>query len=157
MFMLLLVPEPVWKTSIGNWSSCAPPATSSAAAMIASASSASIEAVGQRLTDATAALIRASASICDRSSPRPEIGKFSTARWVWAPHFAAGGDPDLAHRVPLDAGLGVVGHRLKSGSTASVKRMTGGMRYGRTPASRSSSSLPASPISSLTNTPWCAG
>ena len=23
-FMLVLVPEPVWKTSIGNWSSCSP-------------------------------------------------------------------------------------------------------------------------------------
>jgi hypothetical protein len=35
MFMLLLVPEPVWKTSIGNSSSQRPSATSSAAAAIA--------------------------------------------------------------------------------------------------------------------------
>ena len=33
-FMFELVPEPVWNTSIGNWSSCAPDATSSAAAAI---------------------------------------------------------------------------------------------------------------------------
>ena len=31
-FMLLLVPEPVWNTSIGKWSSSLPAATSSAAA-----------------------------------------------------------------------------------------------------------------------------
>ena len=54
MFMLLLVPEPVWNTSIGNWSSCSPAATASAAAAIASARSASIM-PSARLTDATAA------------------------------------------------------------------------------------------------------
>ena len=37
VFMLELVPEPVWKTSMGNWSSCFPSAISAAAAMIASA------------------------------------------------------------------------------------------------------------------------
>ena len=31
-FMLELVPDPVWKTSIGNWSSSSPAATRSAAA-----------------------------------------------------------------------------------------------------------------------------
>ena len=30
-FMFDEVPEPVWKTSIGNWSSCSPAATASAA------------------------------------------------------------------------------------------------------------------------------
>ena len=38
-FMLELVPDPVWNTSIGNWASCAPAATSSAAAAIAAARS----------------------------------------------------------------------------------------------------------------------
>ena len=33
-FMFVEVPEPVWKTSIGNWSSCLPAAISSAAAAI---------------------------------------------------------------------------------------------------------------------------
>ena len=87
MFILLLVPEPVWNTSIGNWSSWSPRATASAATMIASARSPSIS-PRSRLTDATAALMRASASIWARSSRTPEIGKFSTARWVWARHFA---------------------------------------------------------------------
>ncbi len=36
-FMFELVPEPVWNTSMGNWSSCRPSAISAAAAMMASA------------------------------------------------------------------------------------------------------------------------
>ena len=54
------------------------------------------------MTLAAAALIRASASMCARSSGCPEIGKFSTARWVCARHFASLGNADLAHRVVLD-------------------------------------------------------
>ena len=38
-FMFEEVPEPVWKTSIGNWSSCSPAATASPAAAIRSATS----------------------------------------------------------------------------------------------------------------------
>ena len=38
-FMFEEVPEPVWKTSIGNWSSCSPAATASPAAAIRSARS----------------------------------------------------------------------------------------------------------------------
>ena len=40
-FMFEEVPEPVWKTSTGNWSSCSPAATASPAAAIRSARSAS--------------------------------------------------------------------------------------------------------------------
>ena len=40
---------------------------------------------------AAAALMRASASICAARVGCPEIGKFSTARWVWAPHLASAG------------------------------------------------------------------
>ena len=36
-FMFELVPEPVWKTSIGNWSSCSPLAIASPAAAMRSA------------------------------------------------------------------------------------------------------------------------
>ena len=89
-FMLELVPEPVWNTSIGNWSSCWPSAISLAAAMMASAFSA-----GSRprslLTWAHAAFSRAMARIWLRSRPRNEIGKFSTARWVCARHRALTG------------------------------------------------------------------
>jgi hypothetical protein len=37
------------------------------------------------LVDAAAALTVPSAQIIDLPSRRPLIGKFSTARWVWAP------------------------------------------------------------------------
>src|SRR3954447_22102817 len=43
------------------------------------------------LTVAAAALIRASASMWPRSIGCPEIGKFSTARWVCARHLARAG------------------------------------------------------------------
>ena len=58
--------------------------------MIASASSGSISSCS-RLTDATALLMRASASIWARSSRMPEIGKFSIARCVCARHLADAG------------------------------------------------------------------
>jgi hypothetical protein len=90
MFMLDEVPEPVWNTSTGNWSACPPRTISSAAASIASATVAGIT-PSAALTYAAAALIRASAATCVGSSPRPEIGKFSTARWVCARYRAAAG------------------------------------------------------------------
>ena len=86
-FMLELVPEPVWNTSMGNWSSCSPSAISPAAAMMASAFSAG-SLPRSLLTCAQAAFSRPSARIWVRSRPRNEIGKFSTARWVWARHRA---------------------------------------------------------------------
>ena len=64
-FMFDDVPEPVWNTSIGNWSSCSPRATSAAAASIAAATSVGIT-PSSALTAAAAALIRASAAMCAR-------------------------------------------------------------------------------------------
>src|SRR5262245_9365022 len=43
------------------------------------------------LTVAAHPLIDASAAISSREMRRSEIGKFSTARWVWAPHRAQTG------------------------------------------------------------------
>ncbi len=63
-FMLLDVPDPVWNTSSGNWSSNSPSATRSAAAAIRSASSAS-SSPRSRFTRAAAALIRPSQWITD--------------------------------------------------------------------------------------------
>ena len=40
---------------------------------------------------AAAPLMAASAAMRDRSMGSPEIGKFSTARWVWAAHLASTG------------------------------------------------------------------
>ena len=90
VFMFELVPEPVWNTSIGNWSSCRPSAISPAAAMIASAFSGASR-PRSLFTWAQAPFSRPSARIWVRSSPRPEIGKFSTARCVCARHSALTG------------------------------------------------------------------
>ena len=87
MFMLELVPEPVWKTSIGNWSSSRPSATSIAAATMASACSAGSTS-SSLFVRAAAALTRARAWISRGSRGVPLIGKFSTARWVCARHSA---------------------------------------------------------------------
>ena len=88
VFMLEEVPEPVWKTSIGNSASYLPVAISLPAAMMASAISPS-NAPESLLTCAHAAFRRPIARICADSKPRPEIGKFSTARWVCARHSAS--------------------------------------------------------------------
>ncbi len=89
-FMFELVPDPVWKTSIGNWSSCAPAATSSAAVRIASACSAE-STPSDRFAAAAAAFTRPRAWIRAGSIGVPLIGKFSTARCVCARHSASAG------------------------------------------------------------------
>ena len=84
-FMFDDVPEPVWKTSIGNWSSCSPRATASAALAIASASfgsslpSSAFSARGGAL-DAPEPVDHA-----DGGTVSPEIGKLSTAFFVSPP------------------------------------------------------------------------
>jgi hypothetical protein len=90
MFMFVDVPEPVWYTSTGNSPSHVPSATSAAASAIARAMSLGIT-LSRALTSAAAPLIVASAKISDRSTWSPEIGKFSTARCVCAPHLAVAG------------------------------------------------------------------
>ena len=87
MFMFDDVPDPVWYVSTGNSPSCLPAATSSAACAIASAMAPS-SVPSSLLASAAAFLIRARAAICVDSRPLPEIGKFSTARWVCAPYSA---------------------------------------------------------------------
>ncbi len=87
VFMFEDVPEPVWNTSIGKWPSYLPVATSSAASAIAWASSPS-STPSSALAWAAAFLTRASASMWVRSRVLPEIGKFSTARCVWARYSA---------------------------------------------------------------------
>lgn len=90
VFMFDEVPEPVWKTSMGNCSSQSPRATSPAASWIASAMSLS-STPSRAFTFAAAPLMRARASMWARSMRWPETGKFSTARWVWARHLAPAG------------------------------------------------------------------
>jgi hypothetical protein len=80
-FMFDDVPDPVWNTSIGNWSSYPDSATCAAAVAIAFARSSS-STPNVALTCAAAPLIWANARMWAGSRPRPEIGKFSTARCV---------------------------------------------------------------------------
>ena len=84
-FMLVEVPEPVWKTSIGNWSSNSPAATRSAAAAMRSASSGSSRS-SSALTRAAAALIWASQRMTGTGTVSPETGKLATALVVSPPH-----------------------------------------------------------------------
>ncbi len=83
-FMFDEVPEPVWKTSIGNWSSCSPSATASPAAAIRSPRSAS-SCPSSALTRAAAALRRPSQRITGTGTGCPDTGKFSTALAVSGP------------------------------------------------------------------------
>ena len=92
-FMFEEVPEPVWNASTGNWSRCAPATISSAAPAIALAVRRSTcgTSPSPPLVRAASAFTSASARITRSSSGRPEMGKLSTARWVWAPHSAPAG------------------------------------------------------------------
>src|SRR3954465_6593022 len=83
-FMFEDVPEPVWKTSIGNWSSCSPFATSSPAAAIRSAMSSSSR-PSSAFTRAASALIRPSQRTTGTGTRSPETGKLSIALPVSGP------------------------------------------------------------------------
>jgi len=84
-FMFDEVPEPVWKTSIGNWSSSSPAATRSPAAAIRSAFPSSSR-PSSAFTRAAAALIRPSQRATGTGIGCPETGKLATALRVSPPH-----------------------------------------------------------------------
>src|SRR5689334_17733793 len=79
------VPEPVWNTSIGNWSSSSPFAIRSAAAAIRSALSAS-RSPSSAFTRAAAPLMRPSQCATDAGIGSPETVKLATALRVSPPH-----------------------------------------------------------------------
>ena len=79
------VPEPVWKTSIGNWPSWRPCAISSAAAPIRCATSAS-SSPSSAFARAAAPLIRPSQRTTATGTRSPDTGKFATALRVSPPH-----------------------------------------------------------------------
>ena len=79
------VPEPVWKTSIGNWSSSSPFAMRSAAAAIRRAFSSSRR-PSSPLTSAAADLIRPSHRATGVGIGSPETGKLAIALRVSPPH-----------------------------------------------------------------------
>ena len=89
-FMLVLVPEPVWKMSIGNCASYWPSATASAALRMAAAWF-FLRCPSARFASAAAALIRPSARMNWRGRCNPEMGKLSIARCVCAPYKASAG------------------------------------------------------------------
>ena len=83
-FMFEDVPEPVWKTSSGNWSSSSPaPMRSPAAAMRSALSSSSRP--SSAFTRAAAALIRPSQRATGAGIGSPETGKLSIALRVSGP------------------------------------------------------------------------
>ena len=86
-FMFELVPEPVWKTSIGNWSSNSPAAMRSPAVAMRSARSWS-SSPRSALTRAAAALIRPSQRATGIGMGSPETGKLAIAFSVSGPHRA---------------------------------------------------------------------
>ena len=88
-FMFDDVPEPVWKTSIGNCASCLPSAISSPAAAIFSASSAS-SSPSSAFTRAAVPLMRPSQRTTGSGTRSPETGKFATAFVVSPPHSSVG-------------------------------------------------------------------
>ena len=86
-FVFVEVPEPVWKTSIGNCSSCSPAAISAAAFSMRAALRLDSR-PSSPLTAAAAPLMRASQWITGTGTVSPEMGKFSTALVVSPPHSA---------------------------------------------------------------------
>src|SRR5919204_386545 len=83
-FMFEEVPEPVWKTSMGNWSSSSPAATRSAALAIRSALSSS-SSPSSAFTRAAAPLMRPSQRATGTGIGSPETRKFSIALRVSPP------------------------------------------------------------------------
>ena len=108
MFMLVDVPEPVWNTSIGNWSSHWPVATSAAASWIAAATS-SGSTPSSRLTTADGALDRRQRADQRPLDPQPGDREVLDRPLRLGAPPGVGRHPHLPHRVVLDAEL-VSGH-----------------------------------------------
>ncbi len=89
-FMFELVPEPVWKTSIGKASSWAPSETAPAASWMADAF-ASSRMPSSPLARAAAAFTCPIACTSAGSIGVPLMGKFWMARWVCARQRASAG------------------------------------------------------------------
>ena len=89
-FMLVLVPEPVWNTSIGNCAMKSPSAAWPQACAMAWASSGGSWPI-LPLARAAAALTISKARTKPAGMRWPLTGKFCTARWVCAPYSASAG------------------------------------------------------------------
>src|SRR3954449_7778203 len=137
VFMLDDVPEPVWKTSIGNCLSCSPAAMASPAAAICRARSLSML-PSSALTRAAVPLMRPSQWITDSGTVSPEMGKFSTAFLVSPPYsvfFFTGGMPwslrlravrrsaEEGHQLARDADRVVVGDQVAGAGQHAQERV----------------------------------
>ena len=108
VFMLLDVPEPVWKTSIGKCSSQSPRATSAAACGDRRRRSSRVEDAELGVDGGGRALDRGQGAdqlALDRRAGDREVLDRPLGL---GPPLRPGGDADLAHRVVLDAVLGAV-------------------------------------------------
>src|SRR4051794_22114508 len=103
-FMFEEVPEPVWNTSIGNWSSSSPLPIRSPAAAIRSAFSPS-RSPSSAFARAAAALIRPSQRATGAGIGCPETGKLSTALRVSPPQSSCR-DSVCAIASSVDGGAG---------------------------------------------------
>ena len=111
VFMLELVPEPVWNTSTGKWSSCRPSATSRAARRDRLGACSRSSTPRSALTRAAGGLDRApSARDQARLQPGAADREVLHRALGLGPPQGVGGDPDLAHGVVLGAVLLLVAH-----------------------------------------------
>ena len=107
------VPEPVWKTSIGNWSSWRPSATSSPARPMRSPSSAS-SSPSSAFTRAAAALMRPSQWTTGVGTGSPDTWKLSIALLVSEPQSC--GCTSVAMSPRLSPEIGYIWPRFAQGS-----------------------------------------
>src|SRR4051794_39628904 len=124
-FMFDEVPEPVWKTSIGNWSSWRPCAISSAAAAMRWARSAS-RSPRSAFARAAAPLMRPSQRTTATGTRSPDTGKLATALRVSPPQSSGGTSCTLIEKPPSAV----------SAFNASAKSRRRGSRDPLRPASR---------------------
>ena len=87
------------------------------------------------LACAAAPLMRASAAISEASRGTPEIGKFSTARCVWAPHRAVAGTRTSPMRVVLHTVAVAFGRHTMDGTHRAGRATASGRGEFYTPAS----------------------
>ena len=116
-FMFELVPEPVWNTSTGNWSSCVAGHHLGGGGLDGGGDVGVDRPRASALAAAAAPLMRASAAISDRSSDRARHREVLDRPLGLRPPPGGGGHPHLAHRVVLDAELAVAGRRRRSAAS----------------------------------------
>ena len=141
-FMFELVPDPVWKTSIGNWSSNSPTAMRSPAAAIRWATSGSSR-PRSAFARAAAALMRPSQCATATGIGSPETGKLATALAVSPPQSSCRSAVPLT-AASLAAGAQRAADRAASSSSSQVQSLTRGRPEG-SPAARSVASIASHP------------